>query len=403
MKRILSFLRSMRFANGLLIAAALCCALSSLLPQGRGLPYYAENYPRLYPLIYRLQLYDVFRSWYFILIAALLCLSMLVCTLGMLRRALRAGRGEIERAAALPDAEELGEGGLEKLRLYMASIRCREEKIGESYVFYKNGFGRWGTFLIHLSILLTVIFGAMALYLPKVTDESCRPGASITLDDGARIAVDSFSLYNEAGQLDYASVIRITLPDGRESAPQEIRVNYPMTFGPYKVFQWTYGAEGAVLARAADGSTDLFELEKGSILSLDAANRIEYYGLYEATPEDGAGESYVFYQLAVVRDGEFENARELRPGETVTLGGVEFSFLDPYYPGLRIKTMPVRAANPLLEASFVLMLVGLFLSFYLPPVLVKADEKGWTAAGPRGEKMRMELRRRFAREKEEQT
>lgn len=403
MKRILSFLRSMRFANGLLIAAALCCALSSLLPQGRGLPYYAENYPRLYPLIYRLQLYDVFRSWYFILIAALLCLSMLVCTLGMLRRALRAGRGEIERAAALPDAEELGEGGLEKLRLYMASIRCREEKIGESYVFYKNGFGRWGTFLIHLSILLTVIFGAMALYLPKVTDESCRPGASITLDDGARIAVNSFSLYNEAGQLDYASVIRITLPDGRESAPQEIRVNYPMTFGPYKVFQWTYGAEGAVLARAADGSTDLFELEKGSILSLDAANRIEYYGLYEATPEDGAGESYVFYQLAVVRDGEFENARELRPGETVTLGGVEFSFLDPYYPGLRIKTMPVRAANPLLEASFVLMLVGLFLSFYLPPVLVKADEKGWTAAGPRGEKMRMELRRRFAREKEEQT
>ncbi len=403
MKRILSFLRSMRFANGLLIAAALCCALSSLLPQDRGLPYYAENYPRLYPLIYRLQLYDVFRSWYFILIAALLCLSMLVCTLGMLRRALRAGRGEIERAAALPDAEELGEGGLEKLRLYMASIRCREEKIGESYVFYKNGFGRWGTFLIHLSILLTVIFGAMALYLPKVTDESCRPGASITLDDGARIAVDSFSLYNEAGQLDYASVIRITLPDGRESAPQEIRVNYPMTFGPYKVFQWTYGAEGAVLARAADGSTDLFELEKGSILSLDAANRIEYYGLYEATPEDGAGESYVFYQLAVVRDGEFENAQELRPGETVTLGGVEFSFLDPYYPGLRIKTMPVRAANPLLEASFVLMLVGLFLSFYLPPVLVKADEKGWTAAGPRGEKMRMELRRRFAREKEEQT
>ena len=402
MKRILHFLRSMRFANLLLAAVALCCGLSSLLPQGRELPYYAETYPRAYSLIYRTHLYDVFKSWYFILLVALLCLSLLVCTLSMLRRALRGGRDEITRAAALPDTEPLGEGELEKLRLYMASIRCKEERVGESYVFHKNGFGRWGTFLIHLSILLTVVFGAMALYLPRVQDESCRPGASITLEDGARIAVDSFSLYNDAGQLDYASVIRITLPDGRQSEPQEIRVNYPMTFGPYKVFQWTYGAEGAVLARAADGASDFFELDKGSVLAIDAANRIEYYGLYEATPESGEGESYVFYQLSLLRDGVYEEGLELRPGESLSLGGVVFEFLDPYYPGLRIKTMPVRAANSLLEAAFVLMLVGLFLCFYLQPVLVKADGKGWTAAGPRGEKMRMELLRRFPQEKEEQ-
>ena len=123
MKRILSFLRSMRFANALLVGVALCCGLSSLLPQGKELPYYAESYPRLYPLIYRLRLFDVFKSWYFLLLVALLCLSMLACTLGMLRRALRGGKGEIERAAALPDTDALGEGGLERLRLYMASIR----------------------------------------------------------------------------------------------------------------------------------------------------------------------------------------------------------------------------------------------------------------------------------------
>ena len=35
--------------------------------------------------------------------------------------------------------------------------------------------------------------------------------------------------------------------------------------------------------------------------------------------------------------------------------------------------------------------------------LVKADEKGYTVAGPRSEKMRLELRGRLAREKEEQT
>ena len=404
MKKVLRVLRSMRFANILLALVALCCGVSSLLPQGRELAYYAENYPRIYTLIYHAQLYDMFRSWYFILLMALLCLSMLACTAAMLRRALRAGRGEIEKAAALPDAEELDAAGLEKLRLYMASIRCKEERIGESFVFHKNGFGRWGTFLIHLSILLTVLFGAMALYLPKVTDQSCYPGETITLEDGAQIAVDSFSMYDAAGRLDYASVIRITLPDGRSAPPQEIRVNYPMTFGPYKVFQWTYGAEGAVSARnLASGGTDLFtSLDRGSVLSVDEDDRIEFLGVFEATPQTEGDEGYIFYQVRTVRGGVYENAAEYRPGDRLTLGDVEFTFLDPYYPGLRIKTMPVRAANSLLEAAFVLMLVGLFLCFYLQPVLVKADEKGYTVAGPRSEKMRLELKGRLGQEKEAQ-
>ena len=403
MKRILSILRSMRFANILLAAIALCCGLSSLLPQGNDLPYYAQNYPRMYLFIYRTHLYDVFKSWYFILLVGLLCLSMLACTAGMLSRALRAGgREELEKAAALPNAEPLDAAGLEKLRLYMASLRCKEEKIGEAYVFRKNGFGRWGTFLIHLSILLTVVFGAMALYLPQVRDIGCRPGDSITLEDGTQIFVDSFSMYDETGTLDYTSVIRITLPDGRSAGPQEIRVNYPMTFGGYKVFQWTYGAEGAVVARSADGSSDRFTLDEASILSVDENNRLEYLGLYEATPEDG-GESFVFYQIRVVRDGAYEAAAECLPGESLSLAGIEFTFLDPYYPGLRIKTLPVRAANSLLEAAFVLMLVGLFISFYLPSVLVKADGTGYTVAGARGEKLRLELKGRLAGEKEAQT
>ncbi len=393
----------MRFANILLAAAAVCCGLSSLLPQGKELPYYAENYPRLYLLIYRTHLYDVFKSRYFLAIVGLLCLSMLVCTASMLRRALKASRGEIGRAAALPNTEELDAAGLEKLRLYMASIRCREEKIGGVYVFHKNGFGRWGTFLIHLAILLTVIFGAAALYLPKVQDLSCRPGESIRLDDGAEIFVDSFSMYNAQGQLDYASVIRIALPDGRTAGPQEIRVNYPMSFGPCKVFQWTYGAEGLVSAKSlSDGSEERFTLDRGDRLSLDADNYLEYYGLYEATPAEGPDGAYVFYRVRAVRGGVYENARELRPGESLELGGYVFSFLDPYYPGLRIKTMPLRAANPLLEAAFVLMLVGLFICFYLQPVLVKADESGYTVAGPRGERMRLELKRRLGTSGEEE-
>lgn len=401
MKKVFGVLRSMRFANLLLALVALLCGLSSLLPQGRGLPFYAENYPQTYTLIYRTHFYDVFGSWYFLLLLGLLCLSLVLCTVRMLRKAL-GWKAERERAAGLPDAEPLSPGRLEELRRYMASIRCKEEKTGDGYLFYKNSLGRWGVFVLHLAILLVVAFGVCALALPKVTDRDCRPGESITMEDGTVIAVDSFTMENTSGQLDYASVIRITLPDGSQSAPQEIKVNYPMTFGKYKVFQWTYGVCGSIQARSrTDGTEQSFELDQAAFLSSDGLTGLQYLGLYEATPrEDEAGESYVFYRVRVVSNGSLMPEMDVLPGESVTVGDWDFTFRDPYYPGLRIKQMPFPFANSLLEAAFVLLLAGMFLCFFLQPVLVKADEAGYTVAGPRPEKMRLELRRLLEQEGE---
>ena len=401
MRKLWNALRSMRFANLLLALVALLCGLSSLLPQGRELPFYAENYPGTYLLIYRTHFYDVFKSWYFILLMGLLCLSLLACTIGMLRKAL-GGREERERAAALPNASSLAPGQLEDLRRHMASIRCKEEKRDGVYLFHKNEAGRWGLFLLHLSILLTVAFGVCALALPEVTDRDCRPGESITLDDGTSVAVDSFSMKDASGKIDYASVIRITLPDGRQSAPQEIKVNYPMTFGRIKVFQWTYGVGASIDARnLRDGAEQHFDLDEPAFLSADGLTGLQYMGLFESAPREGEeGEATVFYQVRVVSNGTAMPEMAVLPGESVSVGDWDFSFRDPYYPGLRIKQMPFPFANSLLEAAFVLMLLGLFLCFYLQPVLVKADETGYTVCGPRPEKLRLELRRRFEEEGE---
>lgn len=400
MKKVFSVLRSMRFANLLLALVALLCGLSSLLPQGRELPFYAENYPQTYTLIYRTHFYDVFKSWYFVLLLALLCLSLVLCTVRMLRKAL-SWKTERERAAALPNAESLAPGQLEDLRRYMASIRCREEKTGDGYLFTKNSLGRWGVFLLHLSILLVVAFGVCALALPKVTDQDCRVGESVLLEDGTEIEVLRFRMTNESGQLDYASDIRVTLPNGLAKV-QEIKVNYPMTFGSIKVFQWTYGVGASIQAKnRTDGTEQSFALDQAAFLSSDGLTGLQYLGIYEAAPQEGEeGESYVFYRARVVSNGNLMPEMELLPGGSVTVGDWDFTALDPYYPGLRIKQMPFPFANSLLEAAFVLMLAGMFLSFYLQPVLVKADEAGYTVAGPRPEKMRLELRRKLIQEGE---
>lgn len=497
MKKVLRVLLSMRFANTLLALTALLCGLSSLLPQGRELPFYAENYPRAYVLIYRTHFYDVFGSWYFRLLMGLLCLSMVLCTGRMLLRCVRSLRRSLEQDAALPNAESLAPGQLEELRRWAASARCREEKVGESYVFRKNRLGYWGLPLLHLSILLTVLFGLFALALPKVTDLDCRAGESIRLEDGTQIAVESFRMQDESGRLDYASRIRITLPDGRESPVQEIKVNYPMSFGSVKVFQWTYGVSGSVVAsvqsytvayveeeledeetaralgeellklenvesvefvsrrqayeemiqkdpsltdmidetafrhrfilhlrdearteetcaaaeaipgianaafRTFDGFRQRIDLNEPAFLSADGRNGLMFHGLYEGYKEGNEEESLAFYRVQVISGGIAMPAVDVLPGESVSVDGWDYVFQDPWVTGLRVKQLPFPYAGSLLEGAFVLMLIGLFLCFFLQPVLVKADEKGYTVAGPRPEKIRLELRRRLQKEAEE--
>lgn len=402
MKNVLSRLFSMKAANILLALVALLCGLSSLIPQGRELPFYAENYPGAYTLIYRTHFYDVFSSWYFVLLMGLLCLSLLVCAARMFRRALRSSREAVKQAAALPNAEQLESGQLEQLRRWAAARRCKEEQIGESFVFHKNRIGYWGLFLLHVSVLLVVFFGVFALALPKVTDLDCRPGESVSLEDGTQIAVESFSMKNESGQLDYASRIHITLPDGQRSATQEIKVNYPMTFGRVKVFQWTYGVSSAVITRSKlDGTEDRFELDRPAFLSADGLSGVQYLGTFEAEDQDDPeAEKTVFYQVRLVSNGVAMPDMAVLPGESVSLGDWEFLFQDPYYPGLRVKEMPFPYANTLLEAAMVLLLLGMFLCFYLRPVLVRADENGYTVAGPRPDKTRLELRKLLQKEEE---
>ena len=79
------------------------------------------------------------------------------------------------------------------------------------------------------------------------------------------------------------------------------------------------------------------------------------------------------------------------PGESLTVGNLRYDFNEPVeYPGLRIKYTP-GAVNILLLLSFLLMIAGLYITFYLVPVLVKLDDTGCTVGGPKPEGLRMEI------------
>lgn len=402
MKKLWRFLRSMRFGILLLLLIALCSVLGSVIPQGKEIAWYAQTYQQVHGWILLLGLNRVFQSWYFIALLVLLCLNLSLCSLVRIRRVVREGKGEIEQAADWPIQTPLTAEEAERVRTHLRAIRSREENINGVSVWHKNRIGRYGSFITHLSILLVVIFGALALYLPRVTDRSCMPGESLTMEDGTEIYVDAFAIEDESGTLDYNSWIRLTLPDGRESGLKQIKVNYPLSFGNYKIYQQTYGTAGSITVNNLDtGGTDTFSLTDTVLLSADGRDGVWYDALYPGYIESEDGSVTLItsssghytdpvYHITLAAQGEYTPVLAF-PGESLTVGNLRYDFNEPVeYPGLRIKYTP-GAVNLLLLLSFLLMIAGLYITFFLVPVLVKLDETGCTVGGPKPEGLRMEI------------
>jgi len=409
MKKIWNYLRSMRFGILLLILIALCSLIGSLIPQGEEIAFYAERYPGMHPVLLVLQLHHIFQTWYFLLLAALLALNLTLCSVLRIFSVVKTGKSLLADTARLPDTVRLTEEGVRRLEQHLQTRGCRKSEIGGVRVYCRNRIGRYGSFLTHLALLLTLIFATAGLYLPRTVDQNCMPGESVSLNDGLRasgapvlVAVDSFRMTDTSGRLDYASRIRVTLPDGR-SREGEISVNHPLSFGAYKIYQQSYGTAGSVtVTNLQTGGSDRFLLPDPAFLTLDGVNGLWILGVYPdyslsadgvLVPKSSSGGAWPnpVYLLQRAENGEATQAVAF-PGDTMELGGLGYRFDAPeMYPGLRVKYTP-PAVNALLFASFALLVAALFITFFLQPVLVKADDEGYAVGGPKPEGMRIELR-----------
>ena len=391
----------MKFGLILLGIIIVISLIGSLIPQNQHAMTYVNNYPSFYRIILTCGFDHIFTTWYFLVITALLCINLTLCSVVRFRSVLN-HRFEIEKTASLPAVVKCTEPELAAVRRALEKEHCQKHEFaGKGTVYSKNSFGRFGTFLVHLGILLTVIFWAAAMYLPKILDETCYPKDSIILEDGTEIYVDSFSIETDE-KLDFKSVINITLPDGRESGLKEASVNHPVAMGKYKVYQQTYGTIGKVTVTNSAGAKDSFYLETNDFLSADGKNGILYDNLYpDFTEENGQMQvisstsgSYKnpVYVYTVVEDGQQTEVMLAFPGDVQEIGDFSIHFDDPVeYPGLRIKQSPLFI-NYCLLISFLIMTLGLYITFFVQPVLVCVNEEGYTLTGTRQERMKFILK-----------
>ena len=377
----------MRFGLILLGIIMLVSLAGSIIPQNNEVMFYVRTYPSLYSVILALKLNQVFTSWYFLVLVILLCLNLSVCTYRQLKQS--AVRTEVP--SSFNPEMKFAEGQEAEVRAMLEGMKCRAETNGEVTRYTGREAGRYGSFLLHFGILLTTVFWALGMVVPKIMDQTCYPGEAITLEDGTSIRVDRFSIEDDTGKLDYASEIEIILPDGSSSGVRRVSVNHPVSMGDYKVYQQTYGTTGKITVTDAKGHSDSFYVERQDFLSADGENGIWFDDLYPGYEQDENGALTLItstsghyenpvYVFVLRNEGSSEQMLAF-PGDTVEIGELTFTFDDPVeYPGLRIKHSPA-VLNLFLLLSVILLTAGLYLIFFLRPVNVLVSREGCTMVG----------------------
>ena len=131
-KKLLKFLRSMTFGMIVLGLILLCSFPGSVIAQGNTPDWYVQTYPDWHGVILKLGLDDVFGSWYFIALLALLCLNLTLCSLIRIRNVVKTSQNASANAAGRKTKVLLTPEGTAQLRLLLEHRHYKKEVFGES-------------------------------------------------------------------------------------------------------------------------------------------------------------------------------------------------------------------------------------------------------------------------------
>ena len=216
MRKLYKTLRSMRLALILIAIIVVLAVIATLIPQGRDLSYYEQEYPAgISAVIRSLHLDAFYTSVIFLVPCALFFINLALCTFD---------------------------------RIFTRFRRHSPLRIGPD--------------LIHIGILCIMIFGILSFYLHKEGYAELREQESLTLPNGKEVVLTAFEFftYEDGRPKDWISHVRV-LDDGGTIKEARIEVNHPLKVDSYKIFQNSYRYTPAVTLKAASG--EFYRLDPG--------------------------------------------------------------------------------------------------------------------------------------------
>ena len=389
LRKIGKFTASMKFAIILLILVAIACMIGSLVPQGEMFDVYRDAYSeRAAAFILAFHLDDVFHSWWFIVLIALLCLSVLLCNISRVKALIHVTITAADPAHALCETPQTTVGQIADPKAVLKRLRFRhpvETQIdGTSVLFaYRNRIGYWGAWICHIGIVLIVLgyaLGQMTLFSAYVYG---TPGQTKPIEGtSCELTIDDFRTErNEAGFVEqYVAALTVTDQNTGTTQSGTASVNHPAVLCGMKFYQTATGTATRVTISENGVPFESADLCVGEELTIDFLPGFSLY-LNGYEPDRFGEPAYhvlFFYQGQHMETGK----NYFAPNGTIELSPYTITLSEPLeYTQLRVKK---DSFAWLTGIGAILTTLGLFFALYLVPETVWAtrEEDGlWTVNG----------------------
>lgn len=270
------FFNSLKLTLFVLITLAVVSIFGTVVEQNRSFDTYVGEYGEQWAnIIMKLQVNDMYHSWWFTALLGMLALNIIVCTFERFPpkwKSLLKHKAEFEPKFIdrLSNSQTIAvEGDADGVKdKVMELFKTRRFKTmstssgGEHKVYaWKGMVGRFGSDITHISllvILLGTILGTMYGYKDFKTvvvgDTIEVPNADFEL------RLDKFWIdYYDTGQVKQYNSVLTVVEDGRDITSEQIWVNRPLFYKGIRFYQSSYGmswnkVEEAQLVLLKDGN-----------------------------------------------------------------------------------------------------------------------------------------------------
>jgi len=307
------FFCSLKLSISLLIGLALTSIIGTVVPQGNIPPEYLQTISETkFKLYQSLSFFDMYHSWWFMLLLYLLTVNLVACSIKRLPRVWKIVSEpqfvmdeSFEKTLSLTHEFKVSGDAVAKLTDFLKKTLGEPvvtEKDGAVHLFVqKNPWCRLGVYVVHLSIIIIFIGALLGSFFGYKAFVNIIEGSSvdtvftqkekpIKLDFAVRCENFSVAYYNTGAPKEFKSILTV-LENGQPVKGYEkipVIVNDPLTYKGITFYQSSYGqaGEGAVyhfnVSRKGGGGEAHLDLKKGEQLALAGGATLE---VLEATQD----------------------------------------------------------------------------------------------------------------------
>jgi cytochrome c biogenesis protein len=266
---IWDFFCSLKLSISLLILLAVTSIIGTVIPQGPEREYLMSLSPTKLKLYSTLGFFDMYHSWWFILLLYLLTINIIACSV---KRLPRVWKMVTVPTLVMDDGVEKSLSLTHEVKLHQEPAAVREklvsflgskfgppvvtEQDGELHLFaQKQPWSRMGVYVVHSSIVIIFIgailgslFGYKAFVnIPEGGSTSVvykRTGEEIPLGFTVRCEDFSVTFYDTGAPKEFKSIL--TVEDGGKVVidKRSIVVNDPLSYKGITFYQSSYGPAG---------------------------------------------------------------------------------------------------------------------------------------------------------------